>query len=154
LYACDEKWWRHHWEDIKATFRGKLYTQYHNDATKKWADEFGITAIKGVGGSGLDTKHIKHGSNSGHQAICLAVLLGATRIYLLGYDMGATGQTHWFGAHPKGLHMGNMKGFVPQFDNLARDLKASGIECINLTRETALTQFKRASIDDWDIHSV
>ena len=141
-------------DKIKATFRGKLYTQYHNDAAKRFAEENGITAIKGVGGSGLDPKFIKHGSNSGHQAICLAALLGATRIYLLGYDMGATGQTHWFGAHPKPLNTGNYKGFIPQFDQLAKDLAQVGIECINLTRETALTQFRKASIDDWDFHSV
>ncbi len=135
-------------DDIKRIFKGKLYTQYHNKAVLEFAKANGITAIEGKGGSGLDDKVIRHGSNSGHQAICLAVLLGATEIYLLGYDMGATGQTHWFGDHPKKFHQGNYKGFVPQYDNLARDLKQRGIRCINLTRETNLTQFQRSTIDE------
>lgn len=85
-------------------------------------------------------------ANSGAQAINLAYLMGATRIILLGYDMGATGQSHWFGSHPKGLNNGNYAGYVRNFTKLAADLRYEGVEVINCTRTTALTQFPRAEL--------
>jgi hypothetical protein len=124
-----------------------LYTQYHNEDTKKFADEHGINAISGVDGSGLNGKNIVHGGNSGHQAMCLAYLLGATSIYLLGYDMQRTGgKSHFFGEHPKGMINGNYAKFLPQFNKLATDLQREGVEVINCTRQTALTQFRRAEL--------
>jgi hypothetical protein len=73
----------------------------------------------------------------------LAYLLGAGTIILLGYDMGATGNTHFFGSHPPSMSNGSYSSFVPRFDQLAKDLHAEGVEVINCTTETALTQFKR-----------
>ena len=160
LYACDEAWWKIHLDRIREVFKGELWTQFHNDSAKKFAVENGINVIPGKGGSGLGNGFVHHGSNSGHQAICLAhhlstkVFNETPNIYLLGFDMGATGQTHWFGNHPKQLCNGNHKNFVPQFTKLAQDLKESGIKCVNLTRETLLTQFARSTIDDWDFHSI
>ena len=160
LYACDKAWWTIHYDRVKEVFKGELWTQYHNDDTKRFADKMGINAIEGKGGTGLGKGFVYHGSNSGHQAINLAYHLATTvygehpRIFLLGYDMGATGQTHWFGDHPKNLTNGNHAGFVPQFTRIAEDLERAGVECINLTRQTKLTQFPRSTIDDYSrIHS-
>lgn len=104
--------------------------------------------MEGCGAPGLGRDHIRHGSNSGYQAINLAYLLGAGRIILLGYDMGATGNTHFFGAHPKPMTSGNYTTFVERFTPLAEDLKREGVEVLNCTPQTALTQFTRASLDD------
>lgn len=92
---------------------------------------------------------IHYNSNSGAQAINLAYLLGASRIILLGYDMGATGNTHWFGRHPKGLSTGRYGNYIPEFTRLAADLSNEGVEVINCTRKTALTQFRRADLADF-----
>lgn len=155
MYACDEGWWRVHLEDVRQNFNGQLYTQWHTEKTKEFAEREGLNAIQGRGRPGLGRGVLHHGSNSGYQAINLAYLLGATRIFLLGYDMGWTGgKTHWFGDHGKGLSNVDPKGFVRHFDSLARDLEAEGVEVVNLTRETNLTQFKRASIDDSDFCSL
>lgn len=150
LYACDRQWWDVHLEDVRKVFKGKLYTQWHDKEGKGkiWAESEGITAIEGRHGEGVGKDKLVFNSNSGSQAIGLAYLLGATRIILLGYDMGATGRTHWFGEHPKGLSTGNYSSYVPTFTKLAEDLERDGIEVINCTRTTALTQFKRATIDD------
>lgn len=113
----------------------------------------GLDAIEGKSGNGLGKGCLRHGENSGHQAINLAYLLGASHIYLLGYDMGATGKTHWFGSHPKELHQGEYSSYVSNFNQIARDLKAEGVRVVNFTRQTALNQFERADIDDWDFHS-
>jgi hypothetical protein len=148
LYACDPQWWKVHIDDIKHTFKGKLYTQWHNgdQKDKAWAESQGITAIQGAHVKGLGRDIIHFNGNSGAQAINLAYLLGATRIILLGYDMGATGNSHWFGSHPKELRNGSYSQYVANFTRLAADLEREGVEVINCTRQTALTQFKRAEI--------
>lgn len=148
LYACDRQWWDIHLEDVRRVFTGKLYTQWHNPEEKDrvWAESEGITAIQGCHAKGLGRDRLHFNSNSGAQAINLAYLLGATRIILLGYDMGATGNSHWFGSHPKGLRNGNYSNYVASFNRLADDLKREGVEVVNCTRQTALTQFKRAEI--------
>lgn len=88
-------------------------------------------------------------SNSGAQAINYAYLLGARRICLLGYDMQHTdGKAHFFGSHPNHLAAANHVVYVQTFTQLASDLKAAGVEVINCTRETALHQFDRATIED------
>jgi len=143
------KWWTINLKAIRRDFKGQLYTQYHNKGVKQFADKHGIQAVEGINHGGIGEDKIHHHSNSGAQAINLAYLLGATRIILLGYDMGQTGgKNHWFGNHPKGMTNGNYKGFVPRFDSIAEDAKAKGVEIINCTRQTNLTQFPQASIDD------
>lgn len=146
LYACDKQWWDIHLPDVRKVFRGKLYTQWHTKEGKEWADSEGITAIEGCHGTGLGRDRIVFNNNSGAQAIGLAYLLGAERIVLLGYDMGATGNTHWFGSHPKGLRNGNYSNYVQTFTRLAEDLKREGVEVVNCTRQTALTQFRTAEL--------
>jgi hypothetical protein len=158
-YACDKGWWKVHLERVKQSFNGEKWMQYHDDGIKRYADENGITAVEGKSGSGLGDGFIRHGSNSGHQAICLAHHLFAEnyfgdsgnslRIILLGFDMGKSGgKTHWFGDHPPGLTNGDCAKFVPQFDQLAKDLSAKGVEVLNCSRKTRLTQFTRGTIDD------
>lgn len=146
LYACDRRWWDCHLEDVKATFKGELYTQWRTEPERDWAVQSGITALQGVHNKGLGRDKLHFNANSGAQAINLAYLLGATRIILLGYDMGATGNTHWFGSHPEGLRNGNYGGYVANFNRLAADLEQEGVEVINCTRHSALHQFHRADI--------
>lgn len=150
LYACDRQWWDIHLAEVRKVFTGKLYTQWHDSEGKDraWAESEGITAIQGCHAKGLGSDLLHFNSNSGAQAINLAYLLGATRIILLGYDMGATGNTHWFGDHPKGLRNGKYEQYVETFTRLAEDLKRAGVEVINCTRQTALTQFRRSTITD------
>lgn len=91
---------------------------------------------------------LHYNSNSGAQAINLAYLRGATRIVLVGYDMGWTGgKAHWFGDHPQGLTNGRHQSYVPNFDRLAQDLRAEGVEVINCSRSTNLHQFQRSTLE-------
>lgn len=155
LYACDLRWWQIHIEDVKKTFKGKLVTQYERDHEKEFAESNGILALKGLHKGGLGREQLHYGSNSGYQAINLAYLHGATHIVLLGFDMGATGNTHWFGDHKHGLANGNYTSFVDRFTALAEDLKSEGVQVTNCTRKTNLWQFEKMSIDDYPhFHSV
>lgn len=93
---------------------------------------------------------IHTGQNSGFQAIGLAYQFGVSRMILMGYDMQFTGgKAHWHADHPGGL--ANAQGvdrWPRHFPALAADLERIGVEVINCTRETLLTCFRRAKIED------
>ena len=101
--------------------------------------------------SGLATEKavINSGLNSGFQAVNLAYHLGVARILLIGYDFQYTGgRSHWHGDHPKGLNNPcDIKRWVTHWNPMAQDLRRAGVEVINCTIETALTQFPRAPIE-------
>jgi hypothetical protein len=104
------------------------------------------------------------GTLSGIEAINFAVHQGAREIALLGYDMGATGTSHWFGDHPDTVEVPTPCGPIVQRMNtatadtyadacremevLARDIEGLGIDVVNCTRRTALTCFRMAEIQE------
>lgn len=83
------------------------------------------------------------GGSSGYQAINLAYLWGATRIVLLGFDCKPVdGKDHWFGQHPSGLtQIQPYSLWLENYVDLARDLKAEGVEVINCSPDSALRCF-------------
>lgn len=100
-----------------------------------------------------DPAYLATGRNGGYQAIGLARHLGAARIVLLGYDMGAgpAGEIHWHGPHPRGMNNpGEMqfRRWRASFAALAPLLADRGIETINCSRRTALDCLPRARIED------
>ena len=115
-------------------------------------DQYKLNWVYGVDQMGLSktVDHICTGLNSGYQAISLAVLFGATRILLLGFDFQHTnGKTHWHGDHPKGLgNGGQFPRWIHAMNRLSIDAKARGIYIINCSRKTALTCFARATIEE------
>lgn len=149
LYGCDTRWWR--WQDGAPAFAGQKWSlDGPNWATLQ--NRFTDIALIGRGqttGLSLDPGEICTGSNSGYQAINLAVLFGARRIVLLGYDLQATdGLTHWFGSHPEPYHEPPPFAlYLQHFPTLVAPLQAAGVELINATRETALTCFPRVDVD-------
>lgn len=86
--------------------------------------------------------------NSGAGAISLAAQGNAKRIVLLGFDCQKTGgKAHWHGDHPSNLgNAGSIPKWHVRFAEQARDL--GYIEIINCSRETALTCFQRAKLED------
>jgi hypothetical protein len=144
-YSCDQAWWKVHIDHVKA---GRRFTQYGGEDERLLAISQGLEPIEGkdLPGLGLDCIHTNR--NSGAQAINLAFLLGAKRIILLGFDMQWTdGKSHFFGDHPEGLRNKDPTIHIPHFTQLAADLEREGVEVINCTRETALHQFKRATLE-------
>lgn len=155
LYAADAKFWRwiykgtHPYGDGPAflrEFAGLKYT-----LTRGAADVHkSVTVLRRGIDTGLSVNPttLNTGRNSGYQAINLAVLLGASRILLLGYDMqqGPKGQEHWHVDHPNKSRSPyqNFRSFYP---SLVEPLKAAGVEVINCTRRTALTCFPRMALE-------
>lgn len=133
LWAMDKKWWRQYGKEA-ASFHGKKYSVARHGGQAEYLSRLTVDPY----------------GNSGGGCISVARHLGAQRIYLLGYDCKLTyGKTHWHGDHPKGLgNAASMRIWPKQFERLASEFNAKGIDVINCSRHTNLTCFKRASLED------
>ncbi len=143
LYACDSAWWNHH--KGARSFAGERWSSHglcrkSNDKSDA-ARDYGLLLVGGRDsheGFSLDPDHIHYGSNSGFQAVNLAILFGARRIVLVGFDMHGD---HFFGKHPKGLRNAtSYAGFLRAFERAAKFLPAH-ISILNATPGSALRCF-------------
>lgn len=148
LYSCDRVWW-----DFNTTdFKGDKWSSHHLPDNDKQvaARRHGLDLVRGRAGQGFSTEptHIHYGSNSGFQAVNLALLLGARRIVLVGFDMRLVdGRSHFFGDHPAGLRKtANYQNFIRAFEVAAASLPA-GVEILNATRGSALTCFPSVDLE-------
>lgn len=151
LYFCDDKWWRWHGKKLGAwtSLIVKLAGGEHDFGDPR------IKVMRNVDTGGLCTQRdgLNTGRNSGFQAINLAVHLGAKRIVLLGFDMGAQVdagrlKTHWFGDHPGGTSDRVYDSMLPWFDTIVQPLAKLGIEVFNATPGGRLRAFPMKSIDE------
>jgi hypothetical protein len=143
-YFCDSKWWQWHKDRSDyQSFQGIRITQ-------DTVDEPGVFKIQGTHKPGLSESPdlIHFGSNSGFQALNIAVLMGASRILLLGYDMkiARTGAAHWFGDHPDKVRS-NYPSWLSNFSIAADQLKGK-VEVINCSLDTALQCFPKMRLAD------
>ena len=142
LYAADPAWWEHH---ASMVFHGERWTQ-----DQRTAESHGIRWIESVPRPGFSTnpRVIHQGSNSGYQAVNLAILLGANPIYLLGFDMQiVNNKRHFFGDHPGSLNKPSPYGqFVAAFRTTVTDIARAGIKIINCTPGSALDAYPMGNI--------
>jgi hypothetical protein len=145
LYACDAKWWA--WHKGAPEFAGLKYTLRRpvTPPLKLWPGCVGLQDLGRLGLS-LDPAGLKTGHNSGYQALNLAVLFGAARVLLLGYDMHATGQKdHFFGKHPDQTRP-PFRQCLDAFLSLLAPLKELGVEVVNCTPGSALKCFPAGTL--------
>jgi hypothetical protein len=155
LYACDAAWWNvHHgcpgFAGEKWSSHGAAGRIKHNDKSAV-AEKYGLKLVAGRDGDGFSFEPdvIHYGSNSGFQAINLALLMGARRIILVGFDMGCTnGRRHFFGDHPPGLRNAtSYQNFIRALERAAK-LLPPGIEILNATPGSALRCFPMVTLND------
>lgn len=94
--------------------------------------------------------------NSGAAAINFAILAGAKRILLLGFDMkpipnGKT--THWVNGVHSTLYQRPsspmvFKSFLKRYPYIARDAKQAKVEILNVNPDSALLDFPRVSLQE------
>lgn len=151
LYAGDGDWWDVH-RGVPG-FAGEKWTSHDkrgNDNLAR-AERYGLNLILGRPGEGFSANPsvIHYGSNSGFQAINLAILFGATRIILVGFDMTASNRKrHFFGDHPEPLgNTAKYESFIPEFRRAAKRLPPH-IEIINATPDSRLDCFPRLSLSE------
>lgn len=144
LYSCDKKWWDSHngvphFPGFKISLEKTVYK-----------DVFSLTQGKRFGLS-YTWPIVCTGDNSGYQAVNLAVLLGAKKIILLGYDMGygKDGKKHFFGDHKTLLNPREekLKLWASYFGRLKKEL-TSDIEIINCSCVSMITCFERKKLEE------
>jgi hypothetical protein len=141
FYCGDEVWWRHYGPTL--TCAGLRFTV--NATANQWATVLGISGSDGL--ELTDPECLRSGGHSGHQAINLAVHLGAKRIVLLGYDMRPTnGRDNWYATR---LYAKKPAPYHHHHDRLlsvVEPLRQAGIAILNASRETSLTCFPRGDL--------
>jgi hypothetical protein len=148
VYSCDRGWWDLHQPD----FDGHKWSSHHvpDNDKRAAASRHGLNLVRGAPGNGFSfaPDHIHYGRNSGFQAVNLALLFGAVRIVLVGFDMRlVAGRSHFFGEHPAGLRRTlNYQNFIKAFEAAASSLPA-GVEILNATPGSALTCFPTVNLD-------
>ena len=155
LYACDDMWWRHHdgcpdFAGEKWSSHGAIGSKRHNDKSKA-AALYGLNLVAGRDeiGFSLDPHVIHYGSNSGFQAVNIALLAGGNPIILVGFNMQAVGKRrHFFGDHPAGLrNTADYRNFVRHYVHAAKRLSPD-IKILNATPDSALTCFPKVDLHD------
>lgn len=154
MYGCDEKFWAR--TNGCRDFKGERWSSHggsHSDDKTRAAAQWGLRLVTGKRGVGfsLDPKFIHYGNNSGFQAINLAILFGATRIVLVGFDMRCVdGNRYFHGRHPSppnGQQDSGFSSFHEYFNHAAR-LLPKHISIVNATPDSALKSFLRVTLDE------
>lgn len=149
LYGCDRSWWRDHIADVDRVFSGLKLSIGTN--------EFGVKRLRNSGPKGLETcdrSAIRHGANSGYQAINVGYHFGASRIVLLGYDMHVQGGAHFDSDQPdRGKPLDQFArmlehNMLPRFPSLVDPLRAAGVEVINATPGSALKCWPHQALEE------
>jgi len=133
LFAIDANWWGVHAAEVERDFKGACYAM--KDAQ--------TNAVK------LNMRQFYPWGNTGAAIVALAMHGGAKRVVMLGYDCQHTGgQTHWHGNHPAPLgNAGSVDKWAGQFRTMAR-VVGQRTQVFNASRQTALTCFQRAPLEE------
>ena len=103
------------------------------------------------GGTDFSDPNVLHYTqNSPYVALCLAVHMGAKRIGLIGVDFT---DNHFYGKTGRHNLAGQFGKIDMEYKKLAESLKQLGVEVYNLSSQSRLTAFPKASIEDLGINS-
>jgi hypothetical protein len=139
LYAADHSWWAEH-----SAATADLDCLKFKPEPKRTVDS--VTGIEGKQGKDLTAKRLNYGGHGGFQALHLALIWGAKKVLLLGYDCkGSKSHRHWFGNHPGKLDKESQYSSWVKTYNSA---KKPDTPIINVTRDTAITCFPRMTIEE------
>lgn len=118
--------------------------------SKPAAERWKLNHVASDNRPGFGVDRVSMNSNSGAQAINLAILFGAKRILLLGFDMrDIEGRAHWFGQHPQPLVQVQLYAeWIHKLTIAAPQAKARGVHIINCTPDSALQCFDKVSLED------
>ncbi len=101
--------------------------------------------------SGLSSTRITWNMSSGAAAINLAVLFGAKKIILLGFDMHTKGPLHWHGSYPtrggaalERTFTRHMKGF----SGMNKAAKKMGVTILNANPDSAIEEFTKVDLNE------
>src|SRR5690606_24516492 len=100
LYSSDRSWWPHY-KGVPSFGGLKFGIGSGIGKANAFHQLPDVSVLRNTGYDGLEMAPtgLRNGRNSGYAAVNLAVHLGASRVVLLGYDMGWQGaKAHFFGS--------------------------------------------------------
>lgn len=135
-YAYDDKWWEHYGDDVK-----KIGCKMASCSIKSHI--FGVERVPKSSGKFDGTFAI--GSSSGAHAICFAIMMGAKKIILLGFDCQHTGgKRHHHEDYPKGFgNADRPERWIKEHEPISEGAKMLGVRIINCTRQSALECYEK-----------
>ena len=150
LVFVDYHWWARRELEVRETFAGELIGRGpYRSAYRRT----GVTSVAYRSGEvfSIDPR-LLGGRNSGLAAVNAAWLMGAARIFLLGFDMKGDGSRNNFHNlypdSPKAPAHRYVSIFLPEFEKAAKRLETiGGGVVINLTPGSALKCFPERSLD-------
>ena len=146
LYWTDSRFYSWHKNEID-NYKGLKFTIKTGG---KYTTDIKILKKGKAFGIETDPQTVAHGNNSGYAAINLAYHLGASRIILLGFDMGGNNQsTHFHDGYPAKAAPDSMykEKFIPGFNQLNSELKDSSISILNASPSSKLTVFPKITLE-------
>jgi len=147
LYWGDERWFRWNKEKI-AKFPGLKITRKATTLAEKYRDISVLRYRSMIPWS--DDRDCVAGVDSGHQAINLAALAGARRIFLIGFDMkpDADGRCNYHDDHKREADPERMtKVFVPNHKKAAKEARKRGIKIYNCNPDSALDCYEKITFE-------
>ena len=144
-FWTDSRFFKWFEKDIKR-FKGvKIACRYSQLYDKN------IILVRSTGGSGIDEYpyHIRAGNNSGYAALNVGFHLGATKIYLLGYDMKSEREaTHWHDgyvtSHNDSIYE---RAMMKDFINIEKSYKKAKINLYNANSDSMMTHITKCTIE-------
>lgn len=143
----DLKWYRTHMRALEK-FENTVFTNQPSlhEGSPQWLMTLPRHRL------GLHRSALSWGGNTGCSAINLALILGASRVFLLGFDLRVKeSKTNW---HDQNISKPNATSYVrfrEGFKAIADDLPKvyPGRQVINLTPDSALEVFPKGNIEDY-----
>lgn len=101
-------------------------------------------------GLSLDPQVLVTGRNSGFQALNLAILAGAKRVLLLGFDgaQNAEGRDHFHGGHPRPTPVAAYPLYRQAMSAAQNAILEAGVEVINCAPGSQIDAFARMDLGD------
>lgn len=151
LHFADEIWYSWHAKEIPQIFRGRYITTAALGVSKKVWPSRGIIHFRKDSNNGISTStSCLSGSNSGHQAINLAVHMGSKEIVLLGFDMNpASLETNWHKEHKRQTNRNSYRDvMIPGMIKSVPVLEKMNVKVINANKESFLDCFPKTSLGE------
>ncbi len=149
IYACDRGWWFQRWKTdvaLREHKADKVVLDYQKLDTK--VPDLHWLKCAGNQGFCFNEGHVCHGRNSGHQALNLAVNMGAKKVILIGYDMKRiNGKAHCHDRHvpvPEAV----FDTFYEAMMSSYKALVERNIRVVNTSLQSRLTCFPKMSMQD------
>lgn len=149
LVFVDIGWWQKRKKEVLETFKGKIIGRGPYQSMYKRDDLINVAFRQGDQWS-EDPRQLA-GRNSGLAATNAAILMGAKRVFLLGFDMKPIeDRNNYHKLHPtsvgRNLHRYTTY-FLPEFLQASKRCETLGHIIINCTPDSALTCFPERTLE-------